>query len=62
MKITHNSKWIFPFMFFNAVEAGEFTDDLGRKFNFKKTDKFASRAATGALSLYRMGTDQSSLF
>lgn len=58
MKITHNSKWIFPFMFFNAVEAGEFTDDLGRKFNFKKTDKFASRAATGALSLYRMGIDE----
>jgi len=37
------------------VEAGKFIDDLGREYNFKGSDKFGSRAATGALSLYRMG-------
>jgi len=37
------------------VEGGKFIDDLGREFNFDGKEKFGSRAATGALSLYRMG-------
>jgi len=59
MKITHSHtlKWILPFLLLVAAEAGEFTDDLGRTFNFKKSDKFGTRAATGALSLYRMGIE-----
>ncbi len=41
------------------MQAGEFIDDLGRTFNFQRTDQFATRAATGALSLYRMGKYES---
>jgi len=41
--------------FANPVKAGTFTDDLGREFTFTGNEKFATRAATGALSLYRMG-------
>jgi len=37
------------------VHAGKFIDDRGVEFNFEGTPKLATRAATGALSLYRMG-------
>jgi len=37
------------------VKGGKFTDDLGHEFDFKKGDKFATRAATGGLSLYHYG-------
>ena len=38
------------------VHAGKFIDDRGVEFNFDGKPKLATRAATGALSLYRMGT------
>lgn len=50
-------KWTLPLGLLVTTQAGQFVDDVGRTFNFKKTDQFATRAATGALSLYRMGIE-----
>jgi len=38
-----------------AAKAGKFIDDRGNEFDFNGSEKFGTRAATGGVSLYRMG-------
>jgi len=61
MKITFSNSFelisSLTVLLWAPVQGGKFTDDVGREFDFNENDKFASRAATGALSLYHMGIE-----